>query len=86
MRKSGGLAKWSPAVGLAKNGAGLSPTTANLIILGSGLTLGLITYQFRENPIGATLLGAAGSMTAVALVLFLRELLVSPKTSILTAA
>lgn len=85
MRKSGGLAKWRPAVGLAQ-GKGLSPTTANLVILGSGLTLGLITYQFRENPIGATLLGAAGSMTAVALVLFLRELLVQPRASILTSA
>lgn len=79
------MAKWSPAMGLAKTpGKGMSPTTANLIVLGSGLTLGLITYQYKESPIGATLLGAAGSMTAVALVLFLRDLLVAPRESILT--
>lgn len=53
----------------------LSPTTVNLGILGAGLALGLITYQYRNTPIGSTLLGAAGSMTAVALVLFLRDLL-----------
>ena len=62
---------------------GLSPTAANGIILGAGLVLGLVTYQYKDSPIGATLLGAAGSLTAVALVLFLRDLLVQPRTSIL---
>lgn len=84
---SKGNVKWRPAPGLGLTGKGspnpfhgVSPTTANLIILGSGLGLGLITYQYRENPIGATLLGAAGSMTAVALVLFLRDLLVADRS------
>lgn len=85
MRK--GLARWRPAVGLAQSREkGISSTTANLIILGSGLTLGLVTYQFKDNPIGATLLSAAGSVTAVALVLFLRDLLVAPRESILLQA
>lgn len=74
-------------MGLAQiRNKGMSPTTANLIILGSGLTLGLVTYQFKDSPIGATLLGAAGSVTAVALVLFMRDLLVAPRESILFQA
>lgn len=56
----------------------LPPTAVNLGILGSGVVLGLIAYQYRDTPIGATLLGAAGSVAAVAFVFFLRELLIGP--------
>lgn len=60
---------------IRRNGKSLSPTTVNLGILGGGLLLGLITYQYKDSPLGATLLGAAGSVSAVALVFFVRELL-----------
>lgn len=36
-----------------------------------------VTYQYREKPLGEILLSAAGSMTAVALILFMRDLLIS---------
>lgn len=62
--------------GLSQIKGGLSPTAVNLGILGAGLTLGLITFQYRDTPIGSTLLGAAGSLSAVALVLFIRDLLI----------
>lgn len=64
-----------PGLGAARSNLGLSPTAVNLGILGSGLLLGLVTYQYKETPIGATLLGAAGSVSAVALVFFVRDLL-----------
>lgn len=62
-------------LGRVRHNPNLSPTVVNLGILGSGLVLGLVTYQYKETPIGATLLGAAGSVSAVALVFFVRDLL-----------
>lgn len=59
-------------------GKKLDPTTVNLGILGSGILLGLVSYQYRESPIGATLLGAAGSVSAIGLVFLLRDLLIGP--------
>lgn len=64
----------------------VSSTTANLSILGAGVVLGLVSYPYRESAIGSTLLGAAGSMAAVAFILFMRELFVDrPGNPILDA-
>lgn len=56
----------------------LTPTTVNLVTVGTGIVLGLVSYQYRESPIGATLLGAAGSIAAIGLYFFIRELLLGP--------
>lgn len=54
---------------------GISPTAVNIGITTAGMVLGLITYQYRNDPIGATLLVAAGSIVGVGLVFFAKELL-----------
>lgn len=77
----GGFGRYSLAQA-PKKGV-ISPTVVNLAILGAGLGLGFVTYQYREKPLGAILLSAAGSMTAVALVLFLRDLLIGNGKSLL---
>jgi hypothetical protein len=71
-----------PGAAAAGQRGGPSPTIVNLTILGAGLLVGVAAYQFRDTPIGATFLGAAGSMTAVALVLFMRDLWL-PETRIM---
>jgi hypothetical protein len=55
----------------------LSPTVVDLGIAGSGLALGLISFPYRESPIGQTLLVAGGGLVAVALAFLIRDLLTS---------
>lgn len=58
---------------IKKNTLGLrskvNPLYIHLGVLGGGIALGYITFPYRENPLGATLLGAASSVAAVALLL-----------------
>lgn len=55
----------------------LSPTVVDLGIAGSGLVLGLVSFPYRESPIGQTLLVAGGGLVAVALAFLIRDLLTS---------
>lgn len=55
----------------------LSPTVVDLGLAGSGLALGLISFPYRESPIGQTLLVAGGGLVAVALAFLIRDLLTS---------
>lgn len=43
-------------------------------VAGAGVALGYFSYPYRENPLGATLLGAAGSVTAVGILLLVYDL------------
>ena len=55
----------------------LSPTVVDLGMAGSGLVLGLVSFPYRESPIGQTLLVAGGGLVAVALAFLIRDLLTS---------
>jgi hypothetical protein len=57
--------------------AGLSPTAVDLSLVGSGVVLGLITFPYRDAPIGQTLLVAGGGLAAVGLAFLIRDLLTS---------
>jgi hypothetical protein len=69
--------------GLAGNYGWGSPTVVNGGILLGGVVLGIISYHQRETPLGTVLLGAGATIAGVALVFFLRDLLIpgSPRTS-----
>lgn len=54
---------------------GLSSPVIHAGVLGAGIILGYIAYPYRENPLGVTLLGAAGSVTAVGILLLVHDLL-----------
>lgn len=54
---------------------GLSSPVLHAGVLGAGVILGYVAYPYRENPLGFTLLGAAGSVTAVGILLLIHDLL-----------
>lgn len=64
-----------PGLAQAQKHHPVSPTTANLVILGGGVLLGLAAYAYRESPLGNVVLNAAGSVAGVALVFFLNATL-----------
>ncbi len=79
MKKSACLSKctmgWKPhRYGMGSNPS-VSPLVVDLGILGGGVIIGMISYTSRETPLGATMLGAGGSIAAVGLVLLARQLL-----------
>lgn len=60
-----------------KKTMGVSPTTVDLSLIGSGLVLGLVTWPYREAPITQTLLIAGGGLVAVGLAFLIRDLVTS---------
>ena len=66
-----------------KNGKtmGISPSVVDLSLVGSGLLLGLVTFPYRDAPIGQTLLVAGGGLAAVGLAFLIRDLLMSKQVS-----
>jgi hypothetical protein len=43
-------------------------------IIGGGIALGYVTYPYWQQPLGMTLMGAAGSITAVGILLLVFDL------------
>lgn len=60
---------------------GVSPSVVDLSLIGSGLLLGLVTFPYRDAPIGQTLLVAGGGLAAVGLAFLIRDLLMSKQVS-----
>lgn len=56
---------------------GISPTVVDLSLVGSGVVLGLVTFPYRDAPIGQTLLIAGGGLAAVGLAFLIRDLVTS---------
>lgn len=51
-----------------------SKTTVNLALMGGGVLLGLVGANNRETALGAVALQAGGSVAAVALAFFIKDL------------
>lgn len=60
---------------------GISPTVVDLSLVGSGIVLGLVTFPYRDAPIGQTLLIAGGGLAAVGLAFLIRDLVTSKQVS-----
>lgn len=52
----------------------IAPTWVHLGVLGGGLALGYFSYPYNQMPLGMTLMGAAGSIAAVGLLLLVYDL------------
>lgn len=61
-------------LGAAKS-AKIAPTWVHLGVAGAGVALGYIAYPYAQTtPLGMTLMGAAGSIAAVGLLLLVYDL------------
>jgi hypothetical protein len=54
---------------------GLPPAVVNLVILTSGVGIGMLGFYHRKSPLGAIAMGAGGSVAGVGLVFFMLDLM-----------
>lgn len=52
----------------------IAPTWVHLGVVGGGVALGYVTYPYWQQPLGMTLMGAAGTITAVGILLLVYDL------------
>jgi hypothetical protein len=52
----------------------IAPTWVHLGVTGAGVALGLIAYPYHQMPMGMLLMGAAGSIVAVGMLLLVYDL------------
>jgi hypothetical protein len=52
----------------------IAPYWVHLGVVGSGIALGYIAYPYAQQPLGMTLMGAAGSIAAVGILLLVYDL------------
>lgn len=52
----------------------INPTWVHLGVIGSGVVLGYVAYPYAQQPLGMTIMGAAGSVVAVGLLLLVYDL------------
>lgn len=53
----------------------IAPLWVHLGVAGGGVLLGYVSYPYSQTPFGATLMGAAGSIAAVGILLLVYDLL-----------
>lgn len=52
----------------------IAPAWVHLGVVGSGIAMGYLTYPYAQQPLGMTLMGAAGSIAAVGILLLVYDL------------
>ena len=61
-------------LGAAAPASKIAPYWIHLGVVGGGIALGYIAYPYAQQPLGMTLMGAAGSIAAVGLLLIVYDL------------
>lgn len=60
--------------GLGASSKKIAPTWVHVGVAGAGVALGYIAFPYNQTPMGMTLMGAAGSIAAVGLLLLVYDL------------
>lgn len=74
-KKSKNMLYGSYSLGDIANKNRIAPLWVHLGVVGGGLALGYVAYPYQQSPLGSTLLGAAGSVAAVGLLLLVYDAL-----------